>query len=129
MGGARCLAGSQLGGALVGGGGGGVSATSFGARGDRVEVGDDRLVGAVDGGGPVPGVPVGIVAGVEGFGQRPVRFAAFPAGRGLVYRGADQRVPHPYGAVVAASSPDLSATSRAPGSTSRTAAARRTVAI
>ena len=94
MGGAGLLANGELGGPLVGGGRGGVPAASFGARTGRVQVGDDRLVGAVDGRGPVPGVPVRVVGGVEGFGQRPVRFAAFHAGRGLVHRGPDQRMPH-----------------------------------
>ena len=44
----------------------------------------------------MPGVPVGVVLRAEGVGERPVRLAAFPAGRRLVHRGADQRVPHPH---------------------------------
>ena len=94
------LVGGELGGALVGGGGGGVPAASFGSLGGGGQAGDDVRVGAVDGCGAVPRVPVRVCLGAEGVGERAVRFVAFPAGGGLVHRGADQRVPYPHDVAV-----------------------------
>jgi hypothetical protein len=85
---AGLLAAGELGGALVRRGCSGVPAASLGTRCGRVEIRHDRRVWGVDGRRPVPGVPVGVVAGVDGFGKRSVRLAAFPARRRLVHRGS-----------------------------------------